>query len=219
MYRGFKKEEAEQKPATPHKTVDTNELYEQIALQTGESKNQFYEKHTRGWEREVEKATEKLEDQMEELEDQEEENAHRKKTVDLGDLYNNINLQTRTRHSDAFEARVQAYEEAMEKDQKEDEAIAAKLEQEEKAKKIMAQGMTPAVMPEIHHPNPSINMAEMYGGIDEPSFVQMKFEHEHDVDDVVPEFTENVVIEPKKAPTDPRKTDFNGEKYTEVYDD
>jgi hypothetical protein len=67
---------------------------------------------------------------MDELEDQEEENAHRKKTVDLGDLYNNINLQTRSRHSDAFEARVQAYEEALDQDQKEDEKIAAQVEQE-----------------------------------------------------------------------------------------
>jgi hypothetical protein len=49
------------------------------------------------WENEVEKATDKLEDQMEDIEDDEEERLHRKKTVDLGDLYDNINLQTRHR--------------------------------------------------------------------------------------------------------------------------
>lgn len=171
MYNNFKKEAA----ATPHKTIDTHELYDQIALQTGETKNQFYEKHSRAWEREVEKATDKLEDQMEELEDQEEENSHRKKTIDIGELYDNINLQTRhrTRHSDAFEARVQAYEEAMEQDQKDDEAVVAKKEAEEKARSILAQGMTPApaMMPELRHPNPSVNMAELYSGLDEPSFV------------------------------------------------
>jgi len=47
----------------------------------------------------------------------------------------------------------------------------------------------------------------------------MKFEHEHDYDDIVPEFTENVVIEQKKAKIDSRKTDFNGEKYEEFYDE
>jgi len=160
---------------------------------------------------------------MEELEDQEEENSHRKKTIDIGELYDNINLQTRhrTRHSDAFDARVQAYEEAMEQDQKDDEAVVAKKEAEEKARSILAQGMTPApaVMPELRHPNPSVNMAELYSGLDEPSFVQMKFEHEHDYDDIVPEFTENVVIEQKKAKIDSRKTDFNGEKYEEFYDE
>ena len=83
----------------------------------------------------------------------------------------------------------------------------------------MAQGMTPEKMPEMRHPNPSINMAEMYGGMDEPSFVQVKFEHEHDLDDVVPEFTENVVVEQKVGKADTRKTDFNGEKFEEFYDE
>ena len=52
---------------------------------------------------------------MEDLEDDEEERSMRKKTVDLGDLYNNINLQTRSRqvHTDNFDARVEAYEQAM----------------------------------------------------------------------------------------------------------
>lgn len=86
----------------------------------------------------------------------------------------------------------------------------------------MAQGMTPDHIPmDIRHPNPSINIAEMYGGIDEneKTMVQLKFEHEHDNDDIVPEFTENVVIEQKEKKIDHRKTDFNGDKYDEFYDE
>jgi hypothetical protein len=86
--------------------------------------------------------------------------------------------------------------------------------------------MTPVHMPknkevEVHHPNPSINLSEMYGTMnkEDNSFVQVSFEHEHDNDDIVPELTENVVIEQKKKTEDARKTDFAGEKYTEIYDD
>lgn len=87
--------------------------------------------------------------------------------------------------------------------------------------------MTPVNMPkghkepEVHHPNPSINLSEMYGSMyhDDSSFIQIGFEHEHDNDDIVPELTENVVLEKKKKVEDSRKTDFAGEKYTEVYDD
>jgi hypothetical protein len=92
---------------------------------------------------------------------------------------------------------------------------------------VLAQGMTPVNMPkgrkepEVHHPNPSINLSEMYGSMyhDDNSFIQIGFEHEHDNDDIVPELTENVVLEKKKKVEDSRKTDFAGEKYTEVYDD
>lgn len=87
----------------------------------------------------------------------------------------------------------------------------------------MATGMTPKVIPsDMRHPNPSVNIAELYGGVDndnDSSFLQMGFEHEHDNDDIVPELTENVVIEHKSAKIDLRKTDFTGEKYEEVYDD
>ena len=103
------------------------------------------------------------------------------------------------------------------------------------AQRVLAQGMTPVNMPagvakmvgkkeeelEVHHPNPSINLSEMYGTMnkDDASFVQVAFEHEHDNDDIVPELTENVVIEHKMKVEDARKTDFAGDKYTEVYDD
>ena len=55
---------------------------------------------------------------MEDIDDDEEERLHRKKTIDMGELYNNINLQTRQRqvHTDDFDARVEAYEQAMEQD-------------------------------------------------------------------------------------------------------
>jgi len=50
---------------------------------------------------------------------------------------------------------------------------------------------------EQHHPNPSINLSEMYGTINpsDASLVQVQFEHEHDNDDIVPEFNENIVLE------------------------
>jgi len=35
----------------------------------------------------------------------------------------------------------------------------------------------------------------------------------------MPEFTENVVVEQKQAKIDTRKTDFQGEKYDEFYDE
>ena len=72
--------------------------------------------------------------------------------------------------------------------------------------------------PEVHHPNPSINLSEMYGSMNhEDSFVQVAFEHEHDNDDIVPELTENVVLEHKIHMTDSRKTDFAGDRFTEDY--
>lgn len=107
----------------------------------------------------------------------------------------------------------------MEQEQIEDEAVAKKKEEDDQARRIMANGMTPDKMPEnIRHPNPSINLADMYGGMDE-NLIQVKFEHEHDNDDIVPELTENVVVEKKEVKVDTRKTDFTGEKYDEVYDD
>ena len=47
----------------------------------------------------------------------------------------------------------------------------------------------------------------------------MNFEHEHDNDDIVPELTENIVIEQKKKEVDTRKTDFAGDKFVEMYDE
>ncbi len=73
----------------------------------------------------------------------------------------------------------------------------------------MAQGMTPEVMPEnVRHPNPDVNLGEMYGGIPAEAFVQLRFNHDNDGDDIVPELTENLVIEHKAKAADTRKTDF-----------
>ena len=50
------------------------------------------------------------------------------------------------------------------------------------------------------------------------SFVQ--FNHDNDEEDIVPELTENVIVEKKLPPKDlSQHTDFGGATYTEVYDD
>lgn len=40
----------------------------------------------------------------------------------------------------------------------------------------------------VHHPNPSVDFAEMYGGVD---LVQLA-DHQNDEDDLVPELNETV---------------------------
>lgn len=149
------------------------------------------------------------------------------KTVDHQELYEGINVQTKY-HTDEFNERVEAYENAINNEMKQDdEAELDRQNSGEEAQRVLAQGMTPVRMPnskkevEVHHPNPSINLSEMYGTMyhDDSTFVQTSFEHEHDNDDIVPELTENVVLEAKKKTEDARKTDFAGEKYTEIYDD
>lgn len=60
---------AQRAKETP-KTIDTAELYENIALQTGNKVTRPYEKHHQAWYDEVEKAADKLEDQMEDVEDE-----------------------------------------------------------------------------------------------------------------------------------------------------
>lgn len=157
---------------------------------------------------------------MNAVEAEQEDHELHHKTIDPNELYENLNVQLRNKHhTDEFNDRVEEYEKALEKEQKDDELQAKKIAEQENARRIIASGMTPENMPmDIHHPNPSINIAEMYGGI-EDSFVQVKFEHEHDNDDIVPELTENVVIEKKEKKVDTRKTDFTGEKYDEYYDE
>lgn len=189
-----------------------------------------YEKHHQMWLDEVDKAADKLEKQMEEVEQEQQEKEYKSpfKTVDHSELYENINLQTQNRYrTPDFDDRVAAYEEAIESEIKQDDELEAK--KEEQRKRVLAQGMTPTRMPsrvnsednEIHYPNTSINLSEMYGAMyqDDQSLVQVGFDHENDNDDIVPELTENVVVEKKVVETDSRKTDFAGDKFTEVYDD
>lgn len=216
LYKTKSEREADQ--AQIQKTIDHAELYDNIALQTGESRP--YEKHHEDWDEQVEKEAQKLEQQMQDVEQDEHMAEVHHKTIDTAALYENINVQLRNKHhTDEFNDRVEAYEQAIEKEQKDDDSVEKKLRDEEQARRIMAQGMTPDQIPaDVRHPNPSINIAEMYGGM-EDSFVQVKFEHEHDNDDIVPELTENVVIEKKEKKADTRKTDFTGEKYEEYYDE
>lgn len=109
------KEERAADSAEIQKTIDHAELYDQIALQTGESRP--YEKHHEDWEDQVEKEAQKLEQQMNavEAEQQQEETHH--KTIDTAALYENINIQLRNKHhTDEFNDRVEAYEQAIEKE-------------------------------------------------------------------------------------------------------
>ena len=63
--------------------------------------------------------------------------------------------------------------------------------------------------------NTSLNQEELYNGV---SLVQLQ-DHEADTDDVVPELNENVAIQQTKTKSEPKKTDFAGETYTEVFDE
>lgn len=135
-------EDQEEENSYRKKTVDLGDLYNNINVQLKhrQGKNQMYEAHSRGWERMVEKATDRLEDQMDEQEDKEEEDSYRKKTIDIGELYNNINLQLKNKqvHTDDFDARVEAYEQAMAQDQKIDDDNEKKMQEDSKARSIMA---------------------------------------------------------------------------------
>jgi len=80
---------------------------------------------------------------------------------------------------------------------------------------VLAQGMTPTDN-YIHHPNPSINLNEMWEGV---SLVQLA-DHENDEDDIVPELNEAVKAPMKLVQTgEEQKNDFAGDKYKEVYDE
>lgn len=93
------------------------------------------------------------------------------------------------------------------------------LAEEERRALAQQQGRDPdrAAEPEpvYSQKNTSLNQEEVYDGI---SLVQLN-DHEVDTDDVVPELNENVVIQQKKKKSEPKKVDFAGETYTEIYDD
>lgn len=74
-----------------------------------------------------------------------------------------------------------------------------------------------AVAPEpvYNQKNTSFNQEELYEG----SFLLQLNDHEQDTDDVVPELNENVVIQKHEKKSEPKKVDFAGETYTEIYDD
>jgi len=211
------------------KKIDLDKIEENNNVQLDVTRP--YEKHHQAWYDEVEKAADKLEHEMGEAEAERAEAEYKSpfKTVNHEELYENLNLQTSNKyHTDDFNDRVEAYEQqiAAEIKQDDDVAVSAKNQQEDQVRRVLAEGMTPLNMPkgkesEQHQPNPSINLSEMYGTMyhEDASLLQVKFEHEHDNDDIVPELTENVVLEKKAKEVDARKTDFAGEKFTEIYDE
>lgn len=81
------KAEREADKAEIQKTIDHAELYDQIALQTGEQRP--YEKHHEDWDAQVEEESAKLEKQMAEVEHEQQFEQHHK-TVDMNDLYENM---------------------------------------------------------------------------------------------------------------------------------
>lgn len=69
---------------------------------------------------------------------------------------------------------------------------------------------------QVNEKNPDANLSELYDG---QSLLEIKYEHGEDTDDIVPELTDNVkIVEPKKAEKE-MKTDFNGDKFEELYDE
>lgn len=95
----------------------------------------------------------------------------------------------------------------------EEEAIAATQAPKSVVEKY---GMNPETN-EVRHPNPDVDLAEEYNGLG--SLVQLRFDHELDSDDIVPEFSEAVKVAVEKKKEDPKKTDFNGQQYEEYYDE
>lgn len=67
----------------------------------------------------------------------------------------------------------------------------------------------------VHHKNPSVNLSEIYQGVD---LVQLS-DHENDQDDIVPELSEAVQAASEVIKAKPYKKDFAGEDYEETYDE
>jgi hypothetical protein len=67
--------------------------------------------------------------------------------------------------------------------------------------------------------NPSVNFNEMYEGINDKELLQLRFNHEEDPEDVVTD--EQIYAEKKKEEkkNEFEKHDFNGDKFTEIYDE
>ena len=66
-----------------------------------------------------------------------------------------------------------------------------------------------------HHPNPSINLNEMYEGV---SLLQLS-DHDNDEDDIVPELNEAVKAAVHSSSAKVIKHDFAGQAFDEVYDE
>jgi len=79
---------------------------------------------------------------------------------------------------------------------------------------ILSQGMIPADN-YVHHPNPSVDLGEIWDGV---TLLQLS-DHENDEDDIVPELNEAVKAPMDKVVVELPKSDFAGQKFTEIYDD
>jgi hypothetical protein len=69
---------------------------------------------------------------------------------------------------------------------------------------------------DVRHPNPSVNFAEMYGGVD--ALIQIQ-DHSTDQDDIMAEYNEPAREQILSKIKDERPVDFAGETYNEEYDD
>jgi hypothetical protein len=129
--------------------------------------------------------------------------------------YDTVTLQTGyENHSQNFKDRVAEESAQLEKE----------MEQEEKREKSLAQavvrnGMRVAtgVDGERRNINPSVDLAEMYGGMSD--LVQIGFNHDDDEDDIVAELNDPVRAQVAESEHKPVKRDFMGSEFTEVYDD
>jgi len=82
----------------------------------------FYEKHHEEWNEAVERESQKLDAQMEALDDEEEQKANPARTeshqtINMGELYDGMTVQTHQVHTGAFDERVEAMAEAMRKEE------------------------------------------------------------------------------------------------------
>ena len=69
----------------------------------------------------------------------------------------------------------------------------------------------------VHHKNPSVNLSEIYQGVE---MVQLSAtDHDNDEDDIVPELNETVKAPVKLAEIKAKKRDFAGDEFEEIYDD
>mmetsp|Transcript_38177 Transcript_38177/g.58230 ORF Transcript_38177/g.58230 Transcript_38177/m.58230 type:complete len:156 (+) Transcript_38177:1214-1681(+) len=136
------------------------------------------------------------------------------KTVNLGDVYDGMVVQTGyENHSKFFKQRVEEVAQETEKeymfadDDDEEEHTPSKSAL---VSAVKSYGMTPA---SFSQKNPSVDFGDMYKDL-----VQLG-DHTNDSDDVVPELSQDDKPAPKKEEKKPINIDFNGQQYEEFYDE
>lgn len=137
--------------------------------------------------------------------------------TDHSELYDGMAVQLNSQGSGHSKAFMKIQEEA--EQTYEDDEKASMLAEQAAKEEAIKNGVDPekAAQPEpvYSQKNTSLNQEELYSGV---SLVQLQ-DHEVDTDDVVPELNENVVIAEKKVKVEPKKVDFAGATYTEIYDE